>query len=274
MEAPERQPEKPRVLLVLQALEQRGWLPGLPAPRRYTRHPHQTKLGEQSEPQAACTGALAGWLPLQIELIETPAERKLFEQYIHRYHYLGYRVPYGAQLRYFIDSRQPPYPRLACLLFTSAAWKMAPRDHYIGWSEAARRRNLVRVVNNSRFLILPWVHIENLASHILSLAARRLRRDWADRYGAEAVLLETLVDRSRYLGTCYRAANWTSVGFTQGRGRMDRWGTGQGERKEILLYPLERDWRRQLCRDVRGPRSDGSPGGNTDELTAGVRAVD
>lgn len=232
--------------LFLLEMQQRGWLPWLPAPRSYTRHAHQTILTVQSDPQATCSGALADWLPLQCELVRTAGERKLFEQYIHRYHYLGYRVPCGAQLRYFIASQQAGRPRLACLLFTSAAWKMAPRDAYIGWSQAARRENLSRVVNQSRFLILPWVEIPHLASHILSLVIPHLRRDWAAAYQVEAALLETLVDRSRYRGTCYRAANWTSVGFTQGRGRMDRDRTTRGPGKEIFLYPLVRDWRRRL----------------------------
>jgi hypothetical protein len=179
--------------------------------------------------------------------IAADAERKLFEQYIHRYHYLGYRVPYGAQQRYFIRSRQEPRPVLACLLFTSAAWKMAPRDSYIGWSDQARKQHLPQVVNNSRFLIPPWVRVPNLASHVLSLAAAQLKSDWQERYGVEPMLVETLVDRSRYAGTCYRAANWTSVGLTQGRGRMDRTHEAQIERKEIFLYPLGRNWRRQLC---------------------------
>src|SRR5207302_9095664 len=163
------------------------------------------------------------------------------------YHYLGYRVPYGAQLRYFIRSQQLPGTLLACLLFTSAAWKMAPRDQYIGWSDRSRKSNLAQVVNNSRFLILPWVRIPHLASHSLSRAGRQLRLDWRERYGVEPVLLETLVDRERYSGTCYRAANWVSVGFTRGRGRMDRTGQGQGPRKEIFLYPLERRWQGHLC---------------------------
>jgi len=206
----------------LQALQQRGWLPWLPAPRPHARGPHQTRVAQESDPQAPCTGALQPWLPVELQLIDQAADRKLFEQYIHRYHYLGYRVPYGAQLRYFVRSQPPPRPLLACLLFTSAAWKMAPRDGYVGWSEAIRAQNLCRVVNNSRFLILPWVKIPHLASHILSRVARQLRLDWRERYGVEPVLLETLVDRERYGGTCYRAANWVSVGFTQGRGRMDR----------------------------------------------------
>jgi hypothetical protein len=232
--------------LFLQALQQRGWLPWLPAPRPHARRPHQTCLASESEPQTLCEGALAQWLPIKLELIDQAASRQLFQQYIHRYHYLGYRVPYGAQLRYLVRSQQAWRPALACLLFTSAAWKMAPRDGYIGWSEAARARGLARVVNNSRFLILPWVHIPNLASHVLSQAAKRVKQDWRAHYGVEPVLLETLVDRSRYTGTCYRAANWTSVGLTQGRGRMDRSGKAQGERKEIFLFPLRRDWQQQL----------------------------
>jgi hypothetical protein len=136
---------------------------------------------------------------------------------------------------------------LACLLFTSAAWKMAPRDRYLGWSESIRPQNLCRVVNNARFLILPWVKIPHLASHILSRAARQLRLDWRERYGVDPVLLETLVDRERYAGTCYRAANWVSVGLTQGRGRMDRTRKEPGPQKEIFLYPLDRRWQKQLC---------------------------
>ena len=232
--------------LFLLALHERGWLPWLPAPRPRARRPHQTRVAVESDPQAPCTGPLQQWLPIELELIGNTSQRKLFEQYIHRYHYLGYRVPYGAQLRYFVRSLQEPRPLLACLLFTSAAWKMAPRDRYVGWSEAARPENLCRVVNNSRFLILPWVRIPHLASHILSRAARQLRVDWQQRYGVDPVLLETLVDRERYNGTCYRAANWVSVGLTQGRGRMDRTGKGQGSRKEIFVYPLDRRWQKQL----------------------------
>jgi Domain of unknown function (DUF4338) len=233
--------------LFLRALHERGWLPWLPQPRPHARRPHQTRVAANSDPQEPCTGPLRPRLPLELVTIGADAERKLFEQYIHRYHYLGYRVPYGAQLRYFIRSRQAPCPVLACLLFTSAAWKMAPRDHFIGWSDTARQQHLPQVVNHSRFLILPWVQIPNLASHILSLVTPRLKSDWRARYAVEPVLLETLVDRSRYAGTCYRAANWTSVGLTQGRGRMDSARTAQGERKEIFLYPLRRNWRRQLC---------------------------
>jgi hypothetical protein len=176
--------------------------------------------------------------------MEDLAGRRLFQQYIQRYHPLGYRVPYGAQLRYLVYAASQDV--LACLLFTSAAWKMAPRDTWIGWSDPARRANLPRVVNNARFLILPWVEVPHLASHILSLAARQLPTDWMACYGVRPLLLETLVSRP-YTGTCYRAANWICVGQTQGRGRMDRTHTAQGTSKDILLYPLQSRWREHLC---------------------------
>jgi hypothetical protein len=232
--------------LFLQSLQQRGWLPWLPPPRPHARNGHQTRLSDHSNPQAPCVGPLAQCQPIQLRLIQTKSERSLFEEFIERYHYLGYRVPYGAQLRYFIHSQPPTGPLLGCLLFTSAAWKMAPRDHYIGWTDDSRKQHLARVINNSRFLILPWVRIPNLASHVLSLAGWQLLRDWPAHYQVQPVLLETLVGRSRYRGDCYRAANWISVGMSQGRGRMDRAGTVQGERKEIFVYPLGRHWRRQL----------------------------
>jgi Domain of unknown function (DUF4338) len=250
--------------LFLQALQERGWLPWLPAAKPRARRPHKTALSAASDAQAPCTGALANCRPLAWQLIDQAADRQLFQQYIERYHYLGYRVPYGAQLRYFVRAGGSSGPVLACLLFTSAAWRMAPRDRYIGWSDAARASGLVSVISNSRFLVLPWVQVPNLASHVLSQAARQLKRDWPVRYGVQPLLLETLVDRSRYAGTCYRAANWTSVGLTQGRGRMDRSGTTRSERKEIFVFALRRDWRRQLCAPASLAREDRSAGGSND----------
>jgi hypothetical protein len=233
--------------LFLQALQKRGWLPWLPAPQPRLRRPHLTRIAAVSDPQPPCTLTLQKCQPLEWQLIEQATDRQLFQQYIERYHYLGYRVPYGAQLRYFVRGSATGAPVLACLLFVSAAWKMAARDHYIGWSDAVRAGGLASVINNSRFLILPWVRIPNLASQVLSQAAERVRRDWPKRYGVQPLLLETLVDRSRYPGTCYRAANWISLGLTQGRGRMDRSHTLQGEAKEILVFPLRRNWRQRLC---------------------------
>jgi hypothetical protein len=233
--------------LFLLELQRRGWLPWLPSVQARQQRARPAKTEQPDPLPAALTGSLAQYRPIRLELIEDAEQRRLFRQYLDRYHYLGYRAPYGAQLRYWVRAVQPELPPLAALLFTSAAWRMAPRDRFIGWSDEVRPDNLPLVINNSRFLILPWGRIPHLASHILSLAARQLRPDWRDRYGVDPVLMETLVDRERYKGTCYRAANWVSVGFTQGRGRMDRNGKGQGSRKEILLYPLDRHWQRQLC---------------------------
>lgn len=235
----------------LQTLQERGWLPWLPPPQPKKLRPRAAAWDERSDTQTPVTGSLSEYLPVQLQLLDNSDDRRLFRQYIQRYHYLGYKVPVGAQLRYFVRSLQPPYPVLACFLFTSAAWKMAPRDHYIGWSETARQTNLPLVVNNSRFLILPWVRVPNLASHILSLAARQLPADWLAAYRAQPVLLETLVDGTRYHGGCYRAANWTETGLTQGRGRMDRSRTEHRVRKHIFLFPLHRRWRERLCDPFR-----------------------
>lgn len=221
-------------------------LPALPELRvTKTRGAHRLLADDsQSDPQPPLRGRLVDYRPLRLQLIEDLAGRRLFQQYIQRYHPLGYRVPYGAQLRYLVRSESQDV--LACLLFTSAAWKMAPRDTWIGWTDQVRRANLSRVVNNARFLILPWVVVPHLASHILALAARQLPTDWLAAYHVRPVLLETLVDRP-YTGTCYRAANWIAVGHTQGRGRMDRTHQAHGTAKDILLYPLESHWRQRLC---------------------------
>lgn len=242
----------------LQKLQQRQAVPVLPALQTTKpRGPQRVPTDALSDPRPPLRGRLADYQPLRIELIETPAARQLFQQYIQRYHPLGYRFPYGAQLRYLVRGRAPSSEVLACLLFTSAAWKMAPRDRWIGWSDVARRANLPRLVNNGRFLILPWVEVPHLASHILALAARQVSADWLAAYGMRPLLLETLVDRP-YRGTCYRAANWVLVGQTQGRGRMDRTHQAQGSCKDILLYPLEPHWRELLCQLPTPPLSHAS----------------
>jgi hypothetical protein len=128
-----------------------------------------------------------------------------------RYHYLGYRIPFGAQLRYFILSGIDQ-AKLGCLQFSSPAWRMSARDQWIGWNDTQRQRNLQKVISNSRFLIFPWVQVKNLASSVLSLAAKTVPDDWLACYGCRPVLMETLVDQKRYAGTCYRAANWVLRG--------------------------------------------------------------
>ena len=186
--------------------------------------------------------------PLDLVLVEGQAESRRWRGQVERYHYLGCCVPFGAHLRYWVRHRQQ---ELACLLWTSPAWKMQARDTWIGWNDEQRQSNLQRIVNNGRFLILPWVRVKGLASKILALTARHMARDWEGHYGHRPLLLETLVDASRFRGTCYRAANWLHVGQTAGRGRMDREHKAHGDAiKDIYLYPLVRDVRQQLCSDL------------------------
>jgi hypothetical protein len=235
--------------LFLQQLKNRGWLPSLPDLHvAYNRGPRRIPLDTRSEPEPAMLSNLGDCLPLELELISDGDSRALFRQYIQRYHYLGYKVPCGAQLRYFVRSHPLSRRIVACLLFTSAALKIAPRDHWIGWSDSARRSNLPRIINNSRFLILPWIDVPQLASKILSLVVHQLSEDWLDAYRVKPLLLESFVDPERFSGTCYRAANWIHIGSTQGRGRMDRYQNVERHVKEIFVYPLHARARELLCR--------------------------
>jgi hypothetical protein len=233
----------------LQRLKDRGWLSSLPSIRgTSSRGPRTVSITHESDPQSPILGSVTRYTPLEFDLVSDASGRALFKQYIQRYHYLGYRIPFGAQLRYFVRSLRVPDRILACLLFSSAAWKMAPRDRWIGWQDEARILNLARVVSNSRFLILPWVEVHDLASKILSLAARQIPEDWLSVYQVTPLLLESLVDPQHFSGTCYRAANWIHVGTTQGRGRMDRNQDVERHVKEIFVYPLHAHARELLCR--------------------------
>jgi hypothetical protein len=181
---------------------------------------------------------------LRLAVVER-TDSALWNEYIDRYHYLGYKPLPGAQLRYFAYAGE----RLVGLLgFGAAAWKSGPRDEWIGWSRAQRHRNLPGVVNNARFLILPWVRVSSLASKLLAMAARVLPAHWEGRYGYRAVLLETFVESERFAGTCYRAANWTCVGWTQGRGKLGDHRLGQVPVKAVWVYPLAKDFRARLAR--------------------------
>ncbi len=173
------------------------------------------------------------------------AASRLWNEYIARYHYLGYTPMSGNQMRYNVFAGEQ---LVALLGFGASAWKLAAREHFIGWGEAQRRRNLQLVVNNARFLILPWIQSKGLASKILALAARQLPAHWQQRYGFSPVLLETFVQSPRHRGTCYKAANWTHVGQTVGRGKKCPVHEAVIPIKDIWLYPLRKDFRAVLCR--------------------------
>ena len=209
-----------------------------------------TANGEKREP---LTGSLSQFAPLSLTVVHSGPESALWNEFIERYHYLGYKVPVGANLRYFVHSVTAGRV-VGCLLWSSPAWKMAARDRWIGWTDEQRLRNLQLVVNNSRFLILPWVRVRYLASSILSLCARQLPAHWELLYGYRPQLLETVVD-AQFRGTSYRAANWIYLGETRGRGRMDHSHEAHGRAvKQIYVYPLCRDtrWRLRETRAALG----------------------
>ena len=198
----------------------------------------------QAEPEPLLEAAVHELGELHLERVERQASA-LWNEYIDRYHYLGYKPLPGAQLRYFAYAGER---RVGLLGFGAAAWKTGPRDAWIGWSREQRRRNLGAVVNNARFLVLPWVRVKGLASKLLAMAARGLPEDWAGCYGYRPVLLESFVEVERFAGTCYRAANWLCVGQTQGRGKLGDHRLGQVPIKTVWVYPLAKDFRERLCR--------------------------
>ena len=232
----------------LEYLESKGVI-DLPKGKKGRPKGVKTKVGrtEKGEVREIISGKLKELIPLVLSEVTSKEQRDLWYEYVDRYHYLGYQLPFGAQLRYFIESTNSSRIKLGCLQFSSPAWKMAPRDIWIGWNTVQRKRNLQKIINNSRFLIFPWVHVKNLASSVLAMASRVVQGDWERVYGYRPILLETLVDKRRFKGTCYKAANWIHVGTTTGRGRMDRKTKRQGKSpKEIYLYPLTSRFREAL----------------------------
>lgn len=194
-------------------------------------------------------GALKDLVPLQITCVVNASEQdQLFRCLLASYHYLGLQNTVGENMKYLVHSRDER--PLACLLFGAAAWKCGARDAWIGWPAPVRERNLPYVTNNSRLLVLPWVEVPHLASHLLARIARRIQADWIAKYGHSLYCLETFVDRSRYRGVCYRAANWQLVGQSAGRSRNDRYHRLSVAAKDHYLYPLRQDFRRRLCDDT------------------------
>jgi hypothetical protein len=210
-------------------------------------------LGKRSKPvtdilldESLIEGPLRELRPLEIRQVRrTPLER-VFNSLIQRDHYLGYTQPVGEHLKYMVFSQDRP---VACLGWSSAPWHMGPRDRFIGWSPAVRRGNLHLIACNTRFLILPWVEVPHLASHILGKMARGISEDWQKLYHHPIHYLETFVDQQRFTGTCYRAANWQHLGQTTGRGIKDKVHKVTLSIKDVLGYPLTKDFRKRLCGD-------------------------
>jgi len=231
---------------LLLKLERRGLLV-LPARQRVSPNGYRNQSRREvphDRGPVACS--LQELRPLTIDVIdrEDAEQLALFRCLLGRYHYLGLRNTVGESLKYCV--RDACGRVLACLLFGSAAWSCQVRDTFLGWEAAVRQRNLSLLTNNTRLLILPWVRVPHLASHVLSQVARRIQGDWVARYGHGVYLLETFVDRERFRGVCYRAANWLHVGVTTGRSRNDRHKQLQVPPKDVFVYPLAKDFRRRL----------------------------
>ena len=232
----------------LERLDKKGTI-RLPVSRKQYANKGAVKVQQtgKADIQSTISVKLKELSPILLARVDSRKQRQLWYEYVDRYHYLGYQLPFGAQLRYFIKAGATN-DILGCFQFSSPAWKMAPRDRWIGWTDEQRKLNLQKIINNSRFLIFPWVKVKNLASSVLSLAVKTVPDDWQRCYGYRPVLMETLVDRKRFKGTCYKAANWIHMGKTTGRGRMDRANKQQGTSvKEIFVYPLTSRFRQELA---------------------------
>jgi len=212
----------------------------IPAARRRPNFP----ATPASDPQGALLQPVHETQPLTLRLVAGVAVWRLWNEYIQRYHYLGYAAMSGSQLRYNVYAGDN---LVALLSFGASAWKLAARDSFIGWQSEQRLKNLHLVVNNARFLILPWIQCKGLASKILSIVNRQLPLDWQRRYGFKPLLLETFVETERHRGTSYRAANWIHVGKTVGRGKKSRVHEQIIPVKDIWLYPLRQNFRAVLA---------------------------
>src|SRR6202171_899389 len=258
-----------RVALSRRVCQDLGWLNGLGQPKEMScrvallrmqkdgllqLHPplgkngcgrRRFELSSASAPREPVQESVRALEPLVFQRVQTDKVSALWNELIQRYHYLGYRPLSGAQMRYLVWSADARL--LAALGFGASAWQLKPRDQYIGWNHQQRACGLHRIVNNARFLILPWVRGCGLASRVLSGIGKPLRADWSLPYGYQPVLLESFVEIPRFTGASYRAANWIRLGQTQGRGKLEKYHRQIGPLKQIWVYPLHPKFRETLC---------------------------
>jgi|HubBroStandDraft_1064217.scaffolds.fasta_scaffold79118_1 hypothetical protein len=223
----------------------------LPPAQKRTRRPcaQAPSSGQGQGPLLSAPpidGGLAALQPVRLELAHSRELRRRARQLLAQYHYRGFHGAVGENVQYLAHDSQGR--ELAVMVFGAAAWKVAARDQFIGWSAEQRRQHLGELASQQRFLILPWVRVPHLASHLLALATRRLSRDWQGRYGHPVCLAETFVETDRFAGTAYRAAGWIYLGETTGRTRQDRHRTVQTPAKAVWVWPLRRRFRQHLTR--------------------------
>jgi hypothetical protein len=230
---------------LLRALDKKGLI-CLPVAVKTTRAPGigADKIKELKHDINPIEAKLKDVAPIQIKIVSSKEDLQLFKSYIHQYHYLGFDRSIGENIKYFAYNKDGDI--LACLMFGSSAWSCRGRDEYIGWNTVQRRSGLHLVTNNSRFLILPGIKVPHLASHILGSISRRISDDWQVKYGHKIYLLETFVERGRFRGICYRAANWRNVGITSGLGRNSTPDSLRLPDKDILIYPLCKNYKEKL----------------------------
>jgi hypothetical protein len=233
---------------LLLKLEQQGWIE-LPPRRRKspTRSGRAPVSGGPGLEEIPITCPLQELVPLRLHEVSSAEQReprRALEAALHRDHYLGYRSRVGQNLQFWVWD--PAARPLACVVFGAPAWQCAARDQWIGWDSAQRARHLGQIANNTRLLIFRWVRVAHLASHILGQVSRRIPRDWQAKYGQPLWLLETFVERQSFAGTSYRAANWIGLGQTQGRGRQGPAGQLSTPLKDVYVWPLHPDFRRDL----------------------------
>jgi hypothetical protein len=231
---------------LLEKLECKGLI-RLPAKQeQYRRNRSQRPiiLTSRTDRSADITGNLKDIGQVRVEVVADKESMGLWNEYVSRYHYLGYKQPFGYFLRYFVESEQG---LLGCIVFAGAAKALRVRDRWIGWAKDHRLRNLTWVINNSRFLIFPWVGVKNLASHILGQVARRIKDDWQQRWGYSPVLMETFIDPEHFAGSCYKAANWQYLGMTTGQGLVRKGKCYRTSPKMLFVKPLAKDFRSLLC---------------------------
>lgn len=226
------------------ALHRAGWIE-LPAPRQVSRNNviARRRPAPISVDESPLCAKLSKIRPVRIRQVRRCEDEALLDSLIEEHHYLAYTRPVGEHLKYLVEAKGRP---IACLTWSSAPRHLGPRDRYIGWSAEARRRNIRYLAYNSRFLILPWVEVAHLASHLLGRMARVISQDWARLYSHPIFYLETFVDPARFRGTCYRAANWQALGLTTGRGKDAPTHRPTRPKKEVLGYPLVSDFRERL----------------------------
>jgi len=243
----------------LKAIEQLEKLGYIKLPQKEIKKKRVTKKIVWSDktvekPEVICL--LKELAPIKLKIVKDKEEISLWNEYVDRYHYLGYKHPIGDNLRYFIVSKEQNNQLLGCLMFTPAVWNLSDREAWISWEKKDRQKRLKLIINNSRFLIFPWVKVENLAGKALSIIAKQIQNDWQQEYRYRPVLLETFVDPAKYSGSCYRAANWKCIGKTSGKVWKEKSDNDEPSKKTIFVYPLDSNFRAILKNEKKKLQSD------------------